>query len=336
MEATSMMEMVEERQELNENEIHARVERILHILQENISVPVIKVYKEKLNATLDLKALRGILETIDPELPKDELDENALVEQLDLNAWLSLILGRWGLFEPILKNTGRSAIQILKDVYSQYANDIQIVSVRDARNVALSAYELLTEFHCKDAANKIAIIRDEVLGLPQTRELDARVNHQDEEIAEVSTVQAINNRWLGKHSTSEQPAVDNKDGKNRAARIDSKRTKLVKPPSDYAFLKLEIVRKDGSAFAQTIDSKKPVLMIGRSQSADIELNDPLVSRVHLMITGTTPIDIKVTDLNSSNGSCLDGIYLKPNEPAYWDVGKPLVIGETWMILRQTT
>lgn len=331
-----MMEMVEERQELNENEIHARVERILHILQENISAPVIQVYKEKLNATLDLKALRGMLETIDPELPKDELDEHALIEQLDLNAWLSLILGRWGLFEPILKNTGRSAIQILKDVYSQYANDIQIVSVRDARNVALSAYELLTEFRCKDAANKIAIIRDEVLGLPQTRELTATVSHDDQAVEEVSTVQAINSRWLGKHSTSEQSAVSSKDGKNSAVRIDSKRTKLVKPPSDYAFLKLEIVRKDGSAFAQTIDSKKPSLIIGRSQSADIELNDPLVSRVHLLITGTTPIDIKVTDLNSSNGTCLDGTYLKPNEPAYWDVGKPLVIGETWMILRQTS
>jgi len=334
-----MMEMVEERQELDQNEIHARVERILHILQENISTPVIKVYKEKLNATLDLKALREILEVVDPELPKDELDENALLEQLDLNAWLSLILGRWGLFEPILKNTGRSGIQILKNVYSEYANDIQIVSVRDARNVALSAYELLTEFRCTDAADKVAVIRDELIGLNHSHETQTMDSLKDE-APEIPTMQAINhkNKWLGVHNPSEKSAVTSTalDGQNSAARIDHKRTKLVKPPGDYAFLKLEIVEKDGKAFTQTIDNKKPSMIIGRSQVADIELTDPLVSRVHLMITGTTPIDIKVTDLNSSNGTCLDGIPLKPNESVYWDVGKPLVIGETWMILRQTT
>ncbi len=332
-----MMEMVEEKQELNENEIHARVGRILHILQENISAPVIQTYKEKLNATLDLKALRGIIEAVDPELPKDALDESALIEQLDLNAWLSLILGRWGLFEPILKNTGRSGIQILQAVYSEYANDIQIVSVRDARNVALYAYELLTEFHCDDAANKIAIIRDEVLGITRRHESATDLSSQTQDEADVPTVQAINNRWLGIHATSEQPAVvsENQDDKNKAPRIDSKRTKLVKPPADYAFLKLEIVEKGKAAFAQTLDTKKQSLIIGRSQAADIELTDPLVSRVHLLITGTTPIDIKVTDLNSSNGTSLDGVPLKPNESVYWDVGKPLVIGETWMILRQT-
>lgn len=331
-----MMEMVEEKKELNENEIHARVERILHIVQESISAPVIQVYKEKLNATLDLKALRGILDAVDPELPKDALDESALIEQLDLNAWLSLILGRWGLFDPILKNTGRNGVQILKNVYSQYANEIQIVSVRDARNVALSAYELLTEFGCKDAANTVAIIRDEVLGLTQSQETQTMESLKDD-VPEIHTMPALNNKWLGVHSTSEQPIVstNNHDAKNGAPRIDHKRTKLVKPPGDYAFLKLEIVEKNGAAFAQTIDIKKPSLIIGRSQVADIELNDPLVSRVHLMITGTTPVDIKVTDLNSSNGSCLDGIPLKPNESVYWDVGKPLVIGETWMILRQT-
>ncbi len=331
-----MMEMVEERQELSENEIHARVERILYILQESISAPVIQVYKEKLNATLDLKALRGILDAVDPEIPKDALDENALLDQLDLNAWLSLILGRWGLFEPILKNTGRSGVQILKNVYSEYAHEIQIVSVRDARNVALSAYEMLAEFHCKDAANKVAVIRDEVLGLTQSKETQTMESLKDA-APELPTMPAINNKWLGVHSTSEQPIVNanNHDGEKSPARIDHKRTKLVKPPGDYVFLKLEIVGKDGSASAQTIDLKKPSMIIGRSQVADIELTDPLVSRVHLLITGTTPIDIKVTDLNSSNGSCLDGVPLKPNESVYWDVGKPLVIGETWMILRQT-
>jgi len=102
------------------------------------------------------------------------------------------------------------------------------------------------------------------------------------------------------------------------------------------FLRLEIVEKNGAASAQTIDLKKPNMIIGRSQMADVELNDPLVSRIHLLISGTTPFNVKVTDLNSTNGTHLDGTTLKPNEAVYWDVGKPLVVGETWMILRQTS
>ncbi len=334
-----MMEMVEERQELSENEIHTRVERILQIVQENMSTPVIQVYKEKLNATLDLKALREMVEAIDPAIPTGDLDVNALIDQLDLNAWLSLILGRWGLFEPILKNTGRSGIQILKDVYSQYANDVQINSIRDARNVALSAHELLTEFHCKDGAVKVGILRDELLGLASHSDYRSLPAPHEDETPEIPTMPAIHNKWLGVHDVKDKAAKPDgevQDDKGNAVRIDRKRTKLIKPPSDLTFLKLEIVGKDGSASAQTIDIKKPSLIIGRSQMADVEVTDPLVSRIHLMITGTTPIDIKVTDLNSSNGTCLDGVPLKPNEPAYWDVGKPIVIGDTWMILRQTT
>jgi len=151
-----MMEMIEERQELGNDEIHARVERVLDILHANISTPVSNVYKEKLNATLDVKALRGMLEALAPELPKDGLDDNAVLEQLDLSAWLSLILGRWVLFEPMLKKTGRAGVQTLKDVYSGRSGDGKFISTRDARHVAVSAYDLLTEFIAKMLHKRLA------------------------------------------------------------------------------------------------------------------------------------------------------------------------------------
>jgi hypothetical protein len=330
-----MMEMIEERQELSNDEIHARVERILHILQENISTPIIAVYKEKLHATLDIHTLRGMLEAIAPELPKEGLADEALLEQLDLSAWLSLILGRWIVFEPILKKTGRNAVQTLKDVYNGWMGESRFISLRDARHVALSAYDLLTEFGCKDAAPKVGVIRDELLEL--IKEQEGHTVPAPPTPDEIETLPAIHNRWLGAHEKSEPPALvasNHHETKSEAARIDHKRTKQLKPPADLLFLKLEIVEKHGTASAQTIDLKKPSLMIGRSQMADVEVTDPLVSRVHLLITGTTPINVKVTDLNSTNGTKLDGIPLKPNEAVYWDVGKPLVIGETWMILRQ--
>jgi len=333
-----MMEMIEERQELGNDEIHARVERVLDILHSNISIPVSNVYKEKLNATLDIKSLRGMLEALAPELPKDGLDDNAVLEQLDLSAWLSLILGRWVLFEPMLKKTGRAGVQALKDVYSSRSGDGKFISTRDARHVAVSAYDLLTEFNCKEAAQKVGVIRDELLELIQKQDghkpMDAKASD------EVPTVPAIQNKWLGVHDNGEKPALaatnNHHDTKNSVPRVDRNRTKQLKPPAELLFLKLEIVEKNGAVSAQTIDLKQPSMIIGRGQMADVELNDPLVSRVHLLVTGTTPYSMKVTDLNSSNGTCLDGVQLKPNESVYWDVGKAIVIGETWMILRHTS
>ena len=335
-----MMEMVEERQELSDNEVQTRVERILHILQEEISIPVSAVYKEKLNATLDLKALRGMLEAIAPEVPKEGLDDAALIEQLDLSAWLSLILGRWALFEPILKNTGRNAVQTLKDVHGSWTGEVKFISIRDARNVALSAYELLKEFGRTEAAKEVGAIRDELVDLMQNLDNHNHSTPAAIEVDDVETVPASNNRWLGTHEGANKPALapanDPVQTKNGTVRIDRSRTKQIKPPADLLFLKLEIVEKSGTASAQTIDLKKPSIIIGRSQMADVELIDPLVSRIHLLVTGTTPYNIKVTDLNSSNGTCLDGVPLKANEAVYWDVGKPIVIGETWMVLRQTS
>ncbi|MEP6984849.1 MAG: FHA domain-containing protein [Chloroflexota bacterium] len=333
-----MMEMIEERQELGNDEIHSRVERVLDILNANISAPVSAVYKEKLNATLDIKSLRGMLEALAPELPKDGLDDDALLEKLDLSAWLSLILGRWVLFEPMLKKTGRAGVQTLKDIYSSRSGDGKFISTRDARHVAVAAHDLLTELDCKEAAQNVAVIRDELLEL-----IDNQDGHKPMDTKasdEIPTIPAIQHKWLGVHENGEKPALaaatNHHDTKNNVPRVDRNRTKQLKPPADLLFLKLEIVEKNGTIFSQTIDIKQPTMFIGRGQMADVELHDPLVSRMHLMITGTTPYSMKITDLNSSNGTCLDGVQLKPNETVYWDVGKPVVIGETWMILRHTS
>jgi hypothetical protein len=198
----------------------------------------------------------------------------------------------------------------------------------------------LNEFGRTEAAKEVAVIKDELMELMQNQDNHNNSTPDVKEADDVSTIPAHNNHWLGTHEVTEKlaPALANNHAETKTgmARIDRNRTKQIKPPADLLFLKLEIVEKSGVASAQTIDLKKPSLIIGRSQMADVELSDPLVSRIHLLVTGTTPYNIKVTDLNSSNGTHLEGAALKPNESVYWDVGKPIVIGETWMILRQTS
>src|ERR1041385_5689676 len=143
-----------------------------------------------------------------------------LLEQLDLNAWLSLILGRWVLFEPILKKTGRNAVQILKDVYSGWAGEGKFISLREANHVAAAAYDLLTEFDSKEAAKKVGVMRDELREMLHNQDIHSTPDVKDAD--DIPTVPAIHNRWLGVQETGEKPlsaASNPHDSKSEMARI---------------------------------------------------------------------------------------------------------------------
>ena len=62
--------------------------------------------------------------------------------------------------------------------------------------------------------------------------------------------------------------------------------------------------------------------IGRDAHADIRLNDPQVSRLHTKVL-VTPAALRVTDLNSGNGTWIDGERV---QSASWLAGQPLKIG----------
>jgi DNA-binding NtrC family response regulator len=72
--------------------------------------------------------------------------------------------------------------------------------------------------------------------------------------------------------------------------------------------------------------------VGRSETADIQVPDPLISRVHAAITlGET---LQVRDLGSSNGTVVRGKKLPPNTDVPISVGETIDFGSTVVIVQR--
>ncbi len=118
----------------------------------------------------------------------------------------------------------------------------------------------------------------------------------------------------------------------KSTRMDKNQTRRISPPSSNSVLLVEIVAR-GMVSSQKMGLDKTSMFVGRSAMADIEINDPLASRIHLVIAGTRESGIKITDLRSANGTTIDGVSLEPNVPTDWNIGQIVTVGETLLILR---
>ena len=72
--------------------------------------------------------------------------------------------------------------------------------------------------------------------------------------------------------------------------------------------------------------KTASLTLGRRIDNDVVLDHPDVSRHHAQLT-FDGVDYHITDLNSTNGTYLDDIELKPNVPLIWSSEMPLYIAD---------
>ena len=74
---------------------------------------------------------------------------------------------------------------------------------------------------------------------------------------------------------------------------------------------------------------KPQLILGRSETSDLEVNDATLSRAHLALSMTGPNSWSVADLGSSNGSWLNGQKLGPT-PLTLKEGSQLQAGQVYL------
>jgi hypothetical protein len=92
-------------------------------------------------------------------------------------------------------------------------------------------------------------------------------------------------------------------------------TDLIRPTGgDYL-----LIQKQGEA-DYTHELKKAVVVIGRSQTCDIVLDAPGVSRQHARLERTTT-GWQISDLGSSNGTWVKDSQLLPNIPERWEPGR---------------
>jgi len=85
---------------------------------------------------------------------------------------------------------------------------------------------------------------------------------------------------------------------------------------------------------RTIPLTFDVLRIGRAPDNDLYLQHPGVSRRHIELS-TGPSGLVVTDLDSANGTYLNGVRLLPNRPTRLEAGYVLQVGPYLFALRRS-
>lgn len=96
------------------------------------------------------------------------------------------------------------------------------------------------------------------------------------------------------------------------------------PPKERTHtVNVVVMGQDGSQ--QLINLKQPSAVIGRDKTADLQLEHKTVSRRHAQIDYDRKGVLYVTDLDSANGTYLDGVRLAPMERVVWKADQFLQI-----------
>ena len=298
-------------------EVRTAVDQILQIVKVCIGIPVIETYKTKINPLLYHSAIRTMLEQANPKYNTTALvDDAALLEHLDVPQWLTLILMRWDLFEETLNSTSRKDVEDIKHLRNDWAH-LRVVPLREIHKAEKILSGLLQSFGFAEQAKKITDIRVQ---------LDVQMQKPQ---ASMPT-----NEWI---MDSESNRIINVIEPVYKDIDDGSTARMVLPTIDSE-LHVVIVDKERDTHYDIIPIREDRVVIGRSKShatiSKITVDDPRVSRVHLLISKMSTPELMITDLMSANGTTLDGNKLPANKPTPWKVGQMVSVGNTWLILRQ--
>lgn len=113
-------------------------------------------------------------------------------------------------------------------------------------------------------------------------------------------------QWLT-DSTGKQYRIDSVLGK-----VFKESARPAQQHKDTNPVKL-IISEQGKTLANKTINQEQIIIIGRSNSSDISINDSTVSSQHIKIEHTTTGMI-LTDLDSTNGTFIDSVRINPNTP----------------------
>lgn len=95
---------------------------------------------------------------------------------------------------------------------------------------------------------------------------------------------------------------------------------------------MELAVQAGSEADKVFQIDRPLMIVGRQVGTEIQINDSQVSRRHLQLENRGGA-LYVTDLNSANGSYINGRRLVPNQTELLRPGDNLRVGDTSLLLR---
>jgi pSer/pThr/pTyr-binding forkhead associated (FHA) protein len=74
------------------------------------------------------------------------------------------------------------------------------------------------------------------------------------------------------------------------------------------------------------------LVIGRSKAADVRIDDPYVSAMHVVLS-SAPHGVFIDDLGSHNGTWVGALRLRPGRPLRLASGVPVRVGTCLLVVR---
>src|SRR5437899_1792311 len=85
---------------------------------------------------------------------------------------------------------------------------------------------------------------------------------------------------------------------------------------------------------RTVPLTFSALSIGRAPDNDLSLQHPAVSRRHVELSLTSS-GLVATDLESVNGTLVDGVQILPHQPTLFEPGQTLQIGPFMLAIRRS-
>ena len=129
-----------------------------------------------------------------------------------------------------------------------------------------------------------------------------------------------------KNSSMDESALSRLVSRKLGERSDKKVNKII---PEAPGIRLKPTKSDLPVFV--VDSTEKI--VGRSRSAALHLENPLVSGKHLSLSLDSNGDVMVKDLNSSNGTYIEGRKLTPHTAHILRRGERLIIGSEDVIYR---
>jgi hypothetical protein len=284
------------------------LDNLLQVTIDGLKKPIFTAYKTRY-PTSYMEEIQEKLKNNNGQYPADMFkSDDLLLNQLsDPRAWLTLMVRRWDeLFQKKSGSTGKRHLEYVREIRDRWAHN-RPISPDEAVSAAEAAFNLLKDFQCEAAMQEARRIWTE---LEQIQQPDAPKPQPVQQVERATLAQEID-------------AVVVTDGD----------TDLIQPIVQSDQLYLEVVTGGGEARCVEVPVQDGRVIIGRGERARISVDDPKVSRIHLLVT-KNDTGLILTDLRSANGTMLDKKPVKPNEPTHWGIGQQVTIGNTWLILRR--
>ncbi len=285
------------------------VDEIFEVLGKTIGLPVINALRIRFPFRLYLRRIVATVEASSQSNSSVRLtDDASLLEHLTLHNWLSIMLDYSDVFDERFGPSGRKHLRLIRDIHMSWKDGVTI-SEGQFHQLAASVVFILRNLDCQQAVAQITTISP-------------------------SPVSSASPTWLAIEEDT-QPICVEGDFLKEQTQLTHGITEPL-PPTIPSNLQIVVIGPDALARSYPAPHLQSRLIIGRSDTAQIRVQDPRVSRIHLLVTTSSLDKVYVTDLNSANGTYRVSERLPANVPVLWSPGELLSVGSFGLMLRHET